>query len=163
MRLCRSIVLVTAVAAGVAPVWASPVQSVPNEASLRAADARQAAAVKSGDAAAIEAMMHPHYRVNTPLDRVMAREQILAMFAAGQITAEPVERIVETAFVSGGTGVVMGGERLIPPPGSPLARAFGDARLVRRFTNVYVFEKGAWRFLARHFTQRPEAAAKDQK
>ena len=126
------------------------------EASLRAADEVQRSAVANGDVEAINAMMHSQYRVNAPTNRVMTREDILAMFEECIITAEPVERVVEAAFVGGTTGLVMGRERLVPPPGSALARAFGEGPILRRFTNVYSFENDRWWFLARHFTQGPE-------
>lgn len=126
-----------------------------NEASLRAADELQRTAVAAGDVQAIQAMMHPAYRVNAPTGRVMSREEILSMFQRGLITAEPVERTIEAAVVSGTTGLVMGRETLVPAPGSQLAKAFGGRTLLRRFTNVYSFENGRWWFLARHFTQAP--------
>lgn len=101
-------------------------------------------------------MMHPAYRVNAPTGRVMTRDEILSMLERGLITAEPVQRTVETAVVSGTTGLIMGHETLVPPPGSQLAKAFGGRPLLRRFTNVYTFEKGKWWFLARQFTQAPQ-------
>ena len=113
-----------------------------NEASLRAADELQRTAVVAGDVQAVRTLMHSQYRVNAPTNRVMTREEILSMFERGLITAEPVQRAVETAVVSGTTGLVMGRETLVPPPGSQLAKAFGGRTLLRRFTNVYSFEKG---------------------
>ena len=127
-----------------------------DEASLRAADELQRRAVEAGDVEVVRAMMHPRYRVNAPTGRVMTREEILAMFDQGLIGAEPVQRTVEAAVVSGTTGLVMGRETLAPPAGSQLAKAFGERPLMRRFTNVYSFENGRWRFLARHFTQAPQ-------
>nr|MBA3835377.1 nuclear transport factor 2 family protein [Sphingomonas sp.] len=89
---------------GVEPLSATAV----SEGSLRAADDLQRAAVVAGDVQAVRAMMHPQYRVNAPTNRVMTREEILSMFEGGLIAAEPVERIVEAAVVSGTTGLVMG-------------------------------------------------------
>lgn len=146
-------VLLTACSFEPALAQGAPVAS---ETSLRAADELQRSAVAAGDVEAISAMMHPQYRVNTPTNRVVIREEILMMFEEGIITAEPVERVVEAALVSGTTGLIMGHERLVPPRGSALALAFGEGPMLRRFTNVYSFEKGRWWFLARHFTQAPE-------
>lgn len=139
-----------------APSVGQPSSLAVNEASLRAADDLQRTAVAAGDVQAIRTMMHPAYRVNAPTGRVMTRGEILGMFERGLITAEPIERTVETAVVSGTTGLIMGHERLVPPPGSQLATAFGGRPLLRRFTNVYSFEKGRWWFLARQFTQAPQ-------
>ncbi len=141
---------------GVVPPMGQPSSLSVNEASLRAADELQRSAVAAGDVQAIRTMMHPAYRVNAPTGRVMTRDEILSMFDGGLITAEPVQRTVETAVVSGTTGLIMGHERLVPSPGSQLAKAFGGRPLVRRFTNVYSFEKGRWWFLGRQFTQAPE-------
>jgi hypothetical protein len=127
-----------------------------DEMSLRAADELQRTAVVAGDIERVRAMMHPNYRVNAPTNTVLTGDQILSMFEQGLIAAEPVERIVEAAVVSGTTGLVMGRETLIPPPGSQLARSFGEQPLLRRFTNVYSFENGKWWFLARHFSQAPQ-------
>jgi hypothetical protein len=83
----------------------------------------------------------------------MTRAKILSMFEKGLITAEPVDRTYEGAIVSGSTGVVMGRESLVPSAGSPSARTSGGPRILRRFTNIYSFESGKWRFIGRHFNQ----------
>ena len=83
----------------------------------------------------------------------MEGAEILSMFDKGVITAEPVERTIEATVVHGTTGIVMGRETLIPPAGSPLAKASGGQPILRRFTNIYSFESGKWGFLGRHFNQ----------
>ena len=75
------------------------------------------------------------------------------MFDKGIITAEPLERTIESAVVQGTTGIIMGRENLVPLPGSPLAKASGGRPILRRFTNIYSFESGKWWFLGRHFNQ----------
>ena len=155
MRAYAALAAVMLTVCGFEPALAEDVPEM-TETSLRAADELQRSAVAAGDVEPINAMMHPQYRVNAPTNRVMTREDILAMFEEGIITAEPVERIVEAALVSGTTGLVMGLDRLVPPPGSALAQAFGEGPILRRFTNVYSFENDRWWFLARHFTQAPE-------
>jgi hypothetical protein len=156
MRIFVAFSVIALAACGLNPALTQPLATPPDETSLRAADEGQRTAVVAGDIERVRAMMHPKYRVNAPTNRVLTGEQILSMFEQGIITAEPVERIVEAAVVSGTTGLVMGSETLIPPPGSQLARTFGEQPLLRRFTNVYSFENGRWWFLARHFTQAPQ-------
>ncbi len=97
--------------------------------------------------------MHPEYRVNTPLNRVMTGAEVLSMFEKGMITAEPVARTEEAAIVSGTTGIIMGRETLVPSLGSPLAKTSGGQPILRRFTNIYSFERGKWWFIGRHFNQ----------
>jgi hypothetical protein len=152
MRIFVALAVIALAACSVNPAL-QPIATAPDENSLRAADELQRAAVEAGDTELVRAMMHPKYRVNAPTNTVLTGEQILSMFERGIITAEPVDRIVEAAVVTGTTGLVMGRETLIPPPGSQLARTFGERPLLRRFTNVYSFENGKWWFLARHFTQ----------
>ena len=156
MRLIVAFTCVALAGCTVAPALRQPPAPAVNEASLRAADELQRAAVAAGDVQAVRALMHPRYRVNAPTNRVMTREEILVMFERGVITAEPVQRIIEAALVSGTTGLVMGRETLVPTPGSQLATASGGRPQLRRFTNVYTFENGRWWFLARHFTQTPQ-------
>jgi hypothetical protein len=156
MRIFVAFAVIALAACGLNPSLAQPLATAPDETSLRAADELQRTAVVAGDIERVRVMMHPKYRVNAPTNRVLTGEQILSMFEQGIITAEPVERIVEAAVVSGTTGLVMGRETLTPLPGSQLASTFGERPLLRRFTNVYSFENGRWWFLARHFTQAPQ-------
>ena len=156
MRTYVALALLAVTACTLGPAAGQPTLLNVSEASLRAADELQRTAVVAGDVEAVRSMMHPRYRVNAPGNRVMTREEILSMFDRGIISAGPVQRTVEAAVVSGTTGLVMGSETLVPPAGSPLARAFGERPLLRRFTNVYSFENGKWWFLGRHFSQAPQ-------
>ena len=156
MRVYVAVAFVALTACTSRPIVGQPALVAPTEESLRAADELQRSAVVAGDVEAVRTIMHPRFRVNAPTNRVMTREEILSMFERGLITAEPVQRTVEATLVSGTTGLVMGSETLVPPPGSQLAKVFGSRPLLRRFTNVYSFENGRWWFLARHFSQAPQ-------
>jgi hypothetical protein len=156
MRLFVGFAAVALAGCALNPALEQPSALAPDEMSLRVADELQRTAVVAGDVALVRSMMHPQYRVNAPTNRVLTGDQILSMFEQGMIGAEPVERTIESAVVSGTTGLVMGRETLVPSPGSQLARAFGERPLLRRFTNVYSFENGKWWFLARHFAQAPQ-------
>jgi hypothetical protein len=120
------------------------------EAELRALDAAQRAAIVAGDARAMEALSHRNLRVNAPSNRVMTREEVLAMIKSGAIAAERFERTPESVTITGDVGVVMGSERIVPTATSESGRLFGVKPLDRRYTNVYLREGGKWRFLARH-------------
>lgn len=143
----------TSYAPAIAQHDADTLPVIADELSLRVADASQQAAVVAGDVSQIRGMMHPNYLVNAPTNRVMSATEILAMFDKGIITAEPVERSVEAVMVTGTTGIVMGRESLVPVPGSQLAKVSGDQPILRRFTNIYSFEKGRWQFISRHFNE----------
>jgi hypothetical protein len=71
------------------------------------------------------------------------------MLAHGKMASDRFERTIEGTAITGNIGIVMGSEIVRPGAGSELAETFGTRDLKRRFTNVFIFEGGAWRFLAR--------------
>jgi hypothetical protein len=124
----------------------------PNEPSLRAADAEELRIILAGDAQAEQAFMHPNYVVNSPANRVVRKDQLIKMLSAGQIASEAIERTIEATAITGNVGIVMGREIVKPKANSELGQLHGDKTLERRFTDVFLFEKGAWRLLARQST-----------
>lgn len=123
-----------------------------SEASLRAADAEQMRIIVQGDAAAQQAFMHPNYILNGPSNRVMRKPALVAMLAQGAMASDRFERVVEGVAITGNVGIVMGREVVRPTRTSELGSQHGDATLDRRYTNVFLFEDGRWRFLARQAT-----------
>jgi hypothetical protein len=123
-----------------------------SESSLRAADAEQMRIIVEGDAKAQDAFMHPNYILNGPSNRVLRKAALVEMLARGKMASERFERTIEGTAITGNIGIVMGSEVVRPAAGSELAGKFGDRELRRRFTNVFIFENGAWRFLARQAT-----------
>jgi len=120
-----------------------------SESSLRAADAEQMRIIVDGDAKAQSAFMHPNYILNGPSNRVLRKPVLVEMLAQGKMASDRFERTIEGTAITGNIGIVMGSEIVRPSAGSELAQKFGDRDLKRRFTNVFIFESGAWRFLAR--------------
>jgi hypothetical protein len=120
-----------------------------SESSLRAADAEQMRIIVEGDAAAQEAFMHPDYILNGPSNRVLRKPVLVERLARGEMASERFERTIEGISITGDIGIVMGSEIVRPAAGSALAGQFGERDLARRFTNVFLFEDGRWRFLAR--------------
>jgi len=124
----------------------------PDEASLRAADAEELRIVLTGDANAERTFMHPNYLVNSPVNRIVRKEQLIKMLSEGQIASDAIERTIEATAITGNVGIVMGREIVKPKPTSELGRLHGAKTLERRFTNVFLFENGDWRLLARQST-----------
>lgn len=120
-----------------------------SEATLRAADAEQMRIIVEGDAKAQSQFMHDNYLLNGPSNRVLRKPVLLEMLAQGRMASERFERSIEGLAITGDIGVVMGSEVVTPSPGSELGERFGSRPLTRRFTNVFRFERGRWRFLAR--------------
>jgi hypothetical protein len=120
-----------------------------SESSLRAADAEQMRIIVDGDAKAQSVFMHDNYIVNGPSNRVLRKAVLVEMLAQGKMASDRFERTIEGTAITGNIGIVMGSEIVRPGAGSDLAQTFGGRDLKRRFTNVFIFEGGAWRFLAR--------------
>ena len=131
---------------------AAPAPPTPTEAGLRAADAEQMRIIVDQDAAAQERFMHPNYIINAPANRVLRKSQVVSMLAHGGMASERFERLIEGTAVTGDVGIVMGRETVKPSPGSELAQLHPNKTLERRFTNVFLFQDGRWRFLARQAT-----------
>lgn len=120
-----------------------------SESSLRAADAEQMRIIVDGDAKAQSVFMHDNYIINGPSNRVLRKPVLVDMLAQGKMASDRFERTIEGTAITGHIGIVMGSEIVRPAAGSELATTFGNRDLKRRFTNVFIFEGGAWRFLAR--------------
>jgi hypothetical protein len=148
MRIYRRIALLSFVAllGGCATIGAKG----GDEASLRALDERQRQIIAAQDVRGMTEIAHPNLRINAPTNQVLTRELLLAMMASGEVAAEDFVRVPEMVTISGNIGVVMGHESFTPTAGSASGRMFGARPLKRRYTNVYVFEGGRWKFIARH-------------
>ncbi|NWG53529.1 MAG: nuclear transport factor 2 family protein [Hydrogenophilaceae bacterium] len=127
----------------------------PTEASLRAADAEQMRIIVEEDAAAQQDFMHPNYLLNGPANVVKHKAEVVAMLARGYIASDSFTRNVEGVAITGDVGIVMGSEIVTPAPDSELGRLHPGRTLHRRYTNVFLWENGQWRFLARQATVVP--------
>jgi ketosteroid isomerase-like protein len=129
----------------------------PDEGTLRAADAAQLAAARERDVNALADMMHPAFTVNSPEGEVWPRERVLAMWRARGIGHDRFERVPESVTVVREVGVVKGRETVMPSVDSVAGqrRADGGQPVVRRFTNVWIWEGERWRFLTRHANEQP--------
>jgi len=121
-----------------------------DEASLRAAAAAQLQAGSTGDVEAMAAIQHPDYLGNAPNNRVVDGATVRSMMASGAIASERFERVIERAAITGNIGVVMGRESVLPTTRSVSGQMFEANELQRRFTNIFVWQGGQWRLLARH-------------
>jgi hypothetical protein len=123
-----------------------------SEASLRAADAEQMRIIVDSDAEAQQRFMHPNYIINGPANTILRKDVLVAMLAEGKMGSESFERTIEGFAITGNVGIVMGREVVRPTASSRLGTIHGGKVLKRRFTNVFLFEDGEWRFLARQAT-----------
>jgi len=130
-------------------------QSTPNDANLRAADAEQMRIIVDGDAKAQQEFMHPNYIINAPANLVRRKPELVADLARGAMGSESLSRVIEDTAITGNVGIVMGREVVKPTPTSNLGKLHPGKTLQRRFTNVFLWEEGRWRFLARHASVVP--------
>ena len=120
------------------------------EARLATLDAMQKELVANGDVNGLADISASDLTINAPTNRVLSHDQFFAMMRSGQIGAERFERTVESVTIRGNVGVVMGRELFTPTAKSELGRTYGARPLNRRYTNIYVRNRGEWKWLARH-------------
>lgn len=128
------------------------------EGTLRAVDAAQYAAARKADPDALGALMLPTFIINSPSGDTGTGERTLQRFRSGEVAHENFTRIIERIAITENVGIVMGREiaRLSPTSIDGRARG-GDRRpVLRRFTNIYLWQNGRWGWLARHASYRPE-------
>ena len=123
--------------------------AVRDKSTILAVDESQRAMVAAADVRGLDRLAHPNLRINSPGGRVLTRAQFLANMRTGEIAAEAFERTPEDVTISGNTAVVMGREVFTPSARSELGRLYGAKPLQRRYINVYILQKGRWRWLAR--------------
>ena len=133
------------------------IQSIGTRATVLEVDDQQRAMVAASDVAGLDRLAHPNLRINAPGGRVLTREQFLANMRSGEIAAEGFERTAEDVSISGNVAVVMGRETFTPMATSELGRSYGAKPLQRRYTNIYVWHKDRWLWLARQANILPPA------
>jgi len=148
-------VILAVMLAAVAPAT----QQAGSEASLRAVDEEQRALIAARDAAGMERRADPDLRINAPTNMVLRGTQLIAMMKSGAVAAEDFTRTPEVVTISGDIGIVMGHERFTATPGSDSGKMFGARSIDRRYTNIYRWTDGRWRFLARHANVVPPQPA----
>lgn len=155
MRVPKLSALVAILIAGTAHA-----QQGPNEAGLRAADEAQLVAARTRDADALAAMMHPAFTVNSPEGEVWGRSRVLAMWRSRGIGHDRFDRVAESVIVVRDVGIVEGREIVQPSVDSVAGRRRNDGGrpAMRRFTIVWIWDEGRWRFLARHANEQPAPA-----
>ena len=129
-----------------------PLNAQPTEESLLAADAWQQRIIEDEDVEALRAFIHDNYILNGPTGRISRKEDLLTAMAAGGLASDSFERIVEDHQITGNVGIVVGREVVVPGAGGILIARYGSKPLNRQFTNVYIYEDGSWRYLARQAT-----------
>lgn len=112
------------------------------EQEIRAREEALRIAFLAADTAALDEILADGYVVNSPLQRVLEKPQLLELLRAGRIRHSAFEVEIEHMSRHGEVVVVMGRDSVVDPPDGALTH--------RRFTNIWRLEAGIWRSIARH-------------
>jgi ketosteroid isomerase-like protein len=101
----------------------------------------------AADVERLRTMWADDLAVNSPLNRIHSREQVLDLLERGIIRHESMEQTIERIARHGDTVVVMGQDAVKNPGAS--------AVIQRRFTDVWRDDGGTWKLIARQATHIP--------
>jgi hypothetical protein len=118
------------------------------ETDVRAAEAKHVQAFLTEDVPAIDAMLSAEFVVNSPLNSVVEKPQLLGMVKSGRLKASEFTQDIERIRRVGDVVFVMGSDRVVWAAPSPNAGRTDR----RRFTDVWRLEDGRWVFIARQAT-----------
>ena len=96
----------------------------------------------SRDTERLDALWSDNLVVNSPINRIHDKQQVLSLLRAGVIAHATLQSHVETIQRCGDLVVIMGSETLTNAPDGPT--------IYRRFTNMWRAEEGSWRMIACH-------------
>jgi ketosteroid isomerase-like protein len=103
----------------------------------------------SSDFDAMAAVFAPDLVVNSPINMVVMRDNVLARMRGGQIAYEATfTRTIDFVGVRGDAVVVMGEEVVVPVGDAPAA----GKTVHRRFTDIWRTYDGVWRLTIRQAT-----------
>src|SRR5688500_3465621 len=115
------------------------------EAEIREMEAVEAQALLQKDIATLRKIWSPGFMVNAPLNAVSIGGQV-ELVAAGITSYTSFTRIIEHVLVLKDVVITMGSETVVPSGADPRA---GET-INRRYTNIWIKEKGKWVLAARH-------------
>ena len=115
------------------------------EAEVRAMEIVEVQALLQKDIPTLQQIWSPGFMVNSPLNIVFIGGQV-DLVLAGIISYTSFIRTVEHVMVLKDVVITMGSETVIPSGPDPMA----GQTVQRRFTNIWVKEKGNWIMVARH-------------
>ena len=116
------------------------------EQDIRAAEQRHVAAFVANDAATIDALFTDDFLVNSPRYEVLDKAQLMQLVRRGALNTASFSQNIDRIRRYGDMAVVMGSDTVVF--GAPAPNAGRTIR--RRFTDIWQFQDGQWRFVARH-------------
>ena len=114
------------------------------EAEVRVMEIKEVQAILQKDINALQQIWSPEFMVNSPMNTVNIGGQV-NLVAAGIIAYTSFVREIEHVKVLKDVVITMGRETVVPA-GGPMA----GQTVYRRYTNIWIKEKGNWIMIARH-------------
>lgn len=115
------------------------------EAEVRAMEQQEVQALLQKDTVTLKKIWAPDFMVNSPFNMVFMGGQV-GLVSAGIISYSSFIRNIEEVMVLKDVVITMGSETVIPSGLDPMA----GQTIQRRYTNIWVKEKGDWILVARH-------------
>lgn len=109
---------------------------------IRGCEEAARAAFLAADLPALDRLWADGYAVNSPLQTVLGKQQVLGLLRSGRIRHSRFDVTIEHVIRHDDTVVVMGSDVVADPPDGTVSH--------RRFTNVWQLDGGQWRSIARH-------------
>ncbi len=119
-----------------------------HEAVIRRLENAEREAILKGDTTMLYQLMSSKIVVQNPENTIVGFRQIISRVKTGKINYASFERSIEKITFIGNTSIVMGKEVLVPQGSSQNA----GKTITRRFTNIWMKEKDAWKLVARQAT-----------
>ena len=115
------------------------------EAEVRAMEQQEVQALLQKDTVTLKKIWAPDFMVNSPFNMVFIGGQV-GLVSAGIISYTSFIRNIEHVMVLKDVVITMGSETVIPSGLDPMA----GQTIQRRYTNIWMKEKGNWIMVARH-------------
>jgi ketosteroid isomerase-like protein len=112
------------------------------ESDIRAREEQARAVFLAADIGALNELLADGYVVNSPLQRVVTKQQLFELIGTGRIRHSAYRSEIDHIVRHGDTVIVMGHDTVADPPDGVISR--------RRYTNVWQLDGDAWRSIARH-------------
>jgi Domain of unknown function (DUF4440) len=120
-----------------------------NETFIRNLDNSELEAVLKGDSLPLfDKIWSPNMVVNTPANKVGTVEGTKIAMRTGKLDYSSFERTIEKITIFENVGIVMGQEIVKPQRNADNV----GKTITRRFTNIWMNEKGSWHMVARQAT-----------
>jgi ketosteroid isomerase-like protein len=120
----------------------SPAADSSWESEIRKVEQQACAAFLQADIAVLERLWAEDYAVNSPLQKVFERKQVIENLRLGRIRHLALDFEIESMKRHGDVVIVMGRDRVIDPPDGVVSH--------RRYTNIWKRDAEGWRSIGRH-------------